>query len=561
MSRRSRPRVALRVEASLKIGSGHLMRCMALADALSQRGAVCHFLARSWGPQEALVRLKGHYVEVLPALKRLVPQSTPTEVVPYATWLEGSWEEDAEQTRAVLERVGAEWLVVDHYALAASWERAVRPATRHLLVIDDLADRPHDCDLLLDFNAHADMARRYMSRAEPAVHRLLGPSFALLRDEFVQVRHTQLPFAQRSSLFIGFGGADADNLTLRCVRAASALCAAGTPCDVVVGASYPHLDVLREVLASPDHASTRLHVATDQVARLMGCARMAVCGGGVSTWERMCLGLPSLVMAAAENQVEALCHLHAQGWIRLLGRATEVSDATLAEQIGTFWSQSAQLEAMARHGAAVVDGLGAARVVAEMLGRGASSVADDGSGLDTAPFPVFLAPLLDVHLPRLTVWKNDAALAQELAAHPESFSDSQVSDWRQRNAEDPNQLFLGIFAHGDGAVIGVARLMFIDWISGVAELGVFIGDGTARGRGLGRAAVCLLLQRAFDQLGLHRVFLKVLADNARAIRCYRTCGFVEEGLLRSHFLSGAIRHDMVVMGVLRTELTPWRARD
>jgi RimJ/RimL family protein N-acetyltransferase len=266
-------------------------------------------------------------------------------------------------------------------------------------------------------------------------------------------------------------------------------------------------------------------------------------------------------MAAAENQVDALRHLQAEGWIRLLGRVSEVSDAALAQQVQTLWNQPAQLEKMAAQGAAVVDGLGASRVAAEMLARGSRSAAQPAGPAGDAVLPVVLAPLSETHLERLTSWKNDAALARQIAAHPAQFSDSQVREWMQRQASDPNQVFLGIFAQTDGAVIGVARLMFIDWVSGVAELGIFIGDGIARGRGLGQAAVRLLLQRAFGPLGLHRVFLRVIASNEGAVGCYRACGFTEEGRLREHFLSDGVRHDMLVMGVLRTDTSQPRVRD
>lgn len=550
--------VAFRVEASARIGTGHLMRCLTLADALSRQGAVCHFLARDWGPLRALVQSRGHQTVALPAWSSGAGPVADPEAPPHVDWLGGPWQEDAEQTRLQLARIGASWLVVDHYALTAAWERAVRPATRHLMVIDDLADRPHDCDLLLDANAHPEPVQRYRHRVNPAARCLFGPRYALLRDEFLQARKAQPPFAQRRSLFIGFGGADADNLTLRSVRAAASLCAAGIPCDVVVGASYPYLDSLRQALAVPAHASTRLHVATDQVAQCMGQARMAVCGGGVSTWERMCMGLPSLVMAAADNQVEALRHLQDRGWIRLLGRASEVSDAMLAHEIQAFWQSSEALASMAGQGVAVVDGQGARRVVAEMQAfgpRAAGAVSGD------AQRPVFLAPLRERHLERLTAWKNDAGLAHQIAAHPAHFSGSEVGAWMQRNAADPDQLFLGIFTRADAAVIGLARLMFIDWVSGVAELGIFIGESTARGQGQGRAAVQLLLRRAFGQLGLHRVFLRVIVDNREAIRCYRACGFTEEGRLREHFMSRGARHDMLVMGVLRNEWSAATAHD
>jgi UDP-2,4-diacetamido-2,4,6-trideoxy-beta-L-altropyranose hydrolase len=549
--------VVFRVDASLHIGTGHLMRCLSLAAALSQRGARCHFVGRSWGGLAGLVQAQGHPVLTLPPS---VPQraresarSPQADDPPHAHWLDGDWQADAAQTLHLLGELDADWLVVDHYALAAPWERAVRTATRQLMVIDDLADRGHACDLLLDFNAYADAQQRYRPHVGNNTRCLLGPGYALLRAEFALARSAQPRFPHRDALFVGFGGADADNLSLRSLYAARALCRAGVPCDVVVGATYPFLEQLRRELEAPDFRTVRLHVASNQVAQLMARARLAVCGGGVSTWERLCLGLPALVVATADNQVPALSHLHAQGLIHLLGRAEDVGPERLEQELHRIWGQPDALAAMGQRAAGLVDGAGADRVVDEMLLRTVPAPVGAPTVPPEAAAPVFLAPLGSGHVPRLTAWKNDPAIAHQIAAHPARFSEADVLAWLERNAADPNQVFLGIFERHGGTVVGVARLMFIDWVSGVAELGIFIGDADARGRGQGRAAVAQLLQRAFDQLGLQRVFLKVMADNTAALRCYQACRFTHEGRLRSHFLSRGVHHDMLVMGILQAE--------
>lgn len=272
------------------------------------------------------------------------------------------------------------------------------------------------------------------------------------------------------------------------------------------------------------------------------------------------MGLPSLVLSTADNQVEALAHLHASAWARVLGKATDVSDETLKHEVDTFWRQTDLLAEMSTCCAAVVDGAGAERVADAMFGMGPARVGPNPLLDAQAPgclpgrvAPVFLAPLEAEHIARLTVWKNDPDIAHQIAAHPNRHSEADVQDWLARNASDPNQVLLGIFEPEGAQVVGVARLMYIDWLSGVAELGIFIGEAGLQGRGHGRVAVSQLLGRAFGQHGLQRVHLKVMSDNVAAIRCYEACGFVHEGRLRDHFMSRGVRYDMLVMGILRGE--------
>lgn len=559
-------RVAFRVDASLRIGAGHLMRCLSLAAALSKRGASCHFVSRFTGGMSALIALQGHRLiqlqTDLPAASHRMGFATAGNAVPpHADWLECDWLQDAQQTKTVLDKLKLDWLVVDHYALDAQWELYVQSCAGHLMVIDDLADRSHDCDLLLDFNEYPNSSTRYVDWINEHAECLLGPRYALLREEFAGVRKSQQPFSERARLFIGFGGADARNFTLESLHAARGILSSGTNCDVVVGAAYPHLDSLKSELADPSFRTVTLHVATSSVAALMGQARLAVCGGGVSTWERLCMGLPSLVIAVAMNQVEALRHLDTLGLIRLMGSQAGQTSTVLAAEMTSLWGQPDVLAEMSNRGCHLVDGLGADRVAEHMCQRSAVNSGKAMLRNSTASRPagnnmettIFLAPLDLSHVPRLTNWKNDRNLAHQIAAHPAQYSEDDVRAWLLRNSADQHQVLLGIFDQQDQEVIGVARLMFIDWISQVAELGVFIGDSAARGRRRGQEAVGLLLKHAFMDLGLERVYLRVMSDNLPAMRCYEACGFVREGTLRSHFVSEGARYDMLVMGILRNQ--------
>ena len=166
--------VAIRVDSSSQIGSGHVMRCLTLSDNLRERGADVVFVCREHvGHLCGFIEEKGYRVQRLPAP---VDVCTGLDWNRHASWLGVSREQDADETLEVLRGGGPyDWLIVDHYALDQKWEQCLRPMTRWLMVIDDLADRSHDCDLLLDQNYYPDQDRRYESRVPNGCEKLLGP--------------------------------------------------------------------------------------------------------------------------------------------------------------------------------------------------------------------------------------------------------------------------------------------------------------------------------------------------------------------------------------------------
>lgn len=269
------------------------MRCLTLAGELREKGADVSFLTRE---------LPGHLCDTMTALgfpvHRLPAPTTSAE-----SWLGVPWEVDREQTQETLAREeGADWLIVDHYGLDRNWESALRPWTQRLMVIDDLANRPHDCDVLLDQNLCAGMETRYEGLVPEACRQLIGPRYALLRPEFRLARSGLAPRdGQVRRLLIFFGGVDATNETAKALEALEQLALPDLEVDVVVGASNPHQDMLR---AHCERAPrTSLHVAVQHMATLMAQADLAIGAGGTTTWERCYLGLPALILTLADNQV------------------------------------------------------------------------------------------------------------------------------------------------------------------------------------------------------------------------------------------------------------------
>ena len=206
--------IAFRTDASLDIGTGHVMRCLTLAALLQEAGATCRFICRDHpGNLIELIRTRGFEVQTLARQKTV--QDTESAQETYADWLGANWETDAQQTETALGDIIVDWLVVDHYALDTGWEKQLRSTCRGLMVIDDLANRNHDCDLLLDQNL-GRVASDYANLVPQNCALLIGPAYALLRPEFSA--HRQASLARRNAanlkrLLITMGGVDKDNAT------------------------------------------------------------------------------------------------------------------------------------------------------------------------------------------------------------------------------------------------------------------------------------------------------------------------------------------------------------
>lgn len=318
-------KIAFRADASLQIGTGHVMRCLTLADALAARGAECAFICRAHpGNLLDLIRSKGHSAHALPLSAAAGANSFATESTPqspaHSHWLGATQSEDAAACAAILAELQPYWLIVDHYALDARWEEFLKQYCRKLLVIDDLADRPHACDLLLDqtFGRQPEDYRTWV----PADCRLLcGSQYALLRPEFAALRPYSLQRRtepQLRHLLITMGGVDKDNATGQILKV---LRDSPLPVDcritVVMGATAPWLaEVQRLAQAMP--WPTQVRVGVSDMAQLMADSDLAIGAAGATSWERCCLGLPTAMMVLADNQRYAASLLDKAGAVRML---------------------------------------------------------------------------------------------------------------------------------------------------------------------------------------------------------------------------------------------------
>ncbi|CAG0949770.1 UDP-2,4-diacetamido-2,4, 6-trideoxy-beta-L-altropyranose hydrolase [Anaerolineales bacterium] len=351
--------VVFRVDASSRMGIGHFMRCLTLAETLRERGAQIRFVCREHkGNLIALLQQKAMPVTVLPA--PAINDTTSGE--DYAAWLGVTQAEDAKQTIEALNGEKPDWLVVDHYGLDVEWEQRLRPHVSKLMVIDDLANRRHDCDVLLDQNYSAEGEQRYAGLVPGACKLLVGPRYALLRPEYVAHRKTlRVRDGQVRRVLVFFGGTDQQNVTGMALEALSYPDLRHLKVDVVVGANNPHRDSIEQQVLRRPH--TTLHASRPHLADLMAQADLALGAGGATTWERMCLGLPSIVISIAENQRPASEALAEARLIHYAGHFPDIKTDHLTQLLMRQSHATEKLAELSTNNQLQVDGLGTLRLV------------------------------------------------------------------------------------------------------------------------------------------------------------------------------------------------------
>lgn len=340
--------MAIRVDASPAIGIGHLMRCLTLADAVRASGGSATFLTGplpdAWG---AMVRQRGH---------GLLESSADVA---------SGGDADVRWSAGHLARESPQWLVVDNYRIGAAWESAVAPAGCRVMVIDDLADRRHACDVLLDQNLIPEQHARHHALVPARCRLLFGPAYALLRPEYAE-RRTAVVRESREirRVLVFFGGSDPARLTERALEALSDPACASWQVDVVCGADPDRRSAI-ETLARA-RARTMVWGPRDHLADLMAGADASLGAGGSTTWERMCLGVASIVVTVADNQVPLAAALAQDNLIVLLGPAERVTReemrrALLLLAAGQGWPD-------VQRGMSLSDGRGVERVMAVLQG-------------------------------------------------------------------------------------------------------------------------------------------------------------------------------------------------
>lgn len=505
-----------RADASLQIGSGHVMRCLTLADALSARGVRSHFICQDLGGDLVdLVGARGYGVSVIRSRSDLGPAvSASQNKDSSADWSSIDQVEDARATAAVLGDDICDWLVVDHYSLAAEWEQMMRPHCRRLLVIDDLAHRHHNCDVLVNQNLGRTTAD-YVNLVPSGCLLLIGAQYALLRPEFSKLREYSL--RRRSPprlkhLLVSMGGVDQDNATGAVLEA---LKRTDLPSDctitVVLGLRAPWLEKVKaQASTMPWNCVVRVNI--DGMAKIIADSDLVIGAVGGTAWERCCLGAPSLLVVLAENQRSGATALDASGSGRLLGEIEDIS-SNLPQAVMSLM-EGHQLQSMSEAAADVCDGLGSFRVLKHMC-----SVEPGGSESDEG---CRVRPMREGDLRNVLDWRNSVEVRRYMYSQ-HVITESEHLDWFARASVDPMRELL--IAEDAGAALGFVQ--FTRQEGGNAALwGFYTVPGSPKGtrRKMGRAA----LDYAFGTLKVRKVVGEALAINEASIRFHRSLGFTEK---------------------------------
>jgi UDP-2,4-diacetamido-2,4,6-trideoxy-beta-L-altropyranose hydrolase len=463
--------IVFRVDASERIGTGHFMRCLTLADALHRAGAITRFICRHLTSALAEMALsRGHELRMLPA-----EPAPAADASPYGAWLGTTQAADAEATISALADVPCwDWLVVDHYALDEEWEKKLYPSTDKLLVIDDLANRRHRCDVLLDQNLQTTVTDRYKDLVPETARKFIGPRFALLRPEFREARKARGRNTEKQRLNIFFGGTDPTGATVMALDVIGAMTNRCFAVDAIAGRDSAQLEEINRRCVAL--ANTALHVQPPSMAALFSAATLALGAGGATSWERCCLGLPTVIISVAQNQQNGSAALARARAAVNLGPLERVSPTNLASMLLRLIAKPRLLASIGRRASALVDGRGTERVALYIM----------QSNITLAP-----ADIADAEI--TWTWRNHPA-TRRFFHDPAPIAHGHHLEWWRLSLESPT------------------RSLLIAWC-GPQRIGVLRFDCQDR-----EALVSIYLDPDLTGIGLGKI---VLTEGSRWLRCHR----------------------------------------
>ena len=527
----------IRADASLQIGSGHIMRCLTLAHKLRQHHHRVAFITRAHqGHLADTIRQQGFDCILLPLPDHAttsaqpqrqpetacneLPPSPPAPAIPHAAWLATSQAQDITDCAPHIRALAPDWIICDHYALAAAWQTAARALCHSkIMVIDDLHDRAHDADLLLDQN-HAHTAADYAPLVPPSCRILTGTRYALLRDEFAQHRtislhqratpparqpETALPHSQ--NILINLGGVDKDNHTLAVLQALSAyvsgsLKALPIRATIIMGATAPHLASVQRYAATAPYPGQVIANAHN-MAELMTQATWAIGAAGSTSWERCALGVPTLLLTIADNQRSIAAQLQRAGAALAL-EASQIHSPAFQATL-THLMQPENQHRLSQAAAQLCDAHGAERVAQHI------------AQLTAAP-QAQLRPATAADCARIHAWRNHPSI-RAMMFQPDPIPLPQHQAWFAAQLANPSfKMYvytLGNTPQGYGSLKRIAPHAY--------EWGFYLAPSCPRGNG---SILCnLLLQRAFGELGASTVHGQALRHNTASIALHRKLNF------------------------------------
>ena len=479
----------LRTDASVELGNGHIIRCLALADALASGDWLCLFAV---GPET---------LTVFPAI-----QDTDHSVL----LVECDEEEEPGFIQKSLEQPCA-LLVVDHYQRDARFEAACRTWAGGIAVIDDLSDRRHECDVLLDQNQlRAEEVYRSLIPSEAIV--LAGPDYAMLRQQFFSLKYEALKkfnqADQVKNIFVSFGSTDLQNFSSVALQVISEISSSIT-IDVSIGSRAPNLKSLQS-LGRELSNDVKIHVDHVDMVGLMMKADIAVGAAGLTAWERCCIGLPSIAVITAENQQHLAIELHNHGAATVIeGQSSDTRGALLSAAKSLIKEPKKRINMSVRAGL-LCDGLGAGRVAQAIT----SIVTPNVNNVCLRP-----AGIKDAGI--MYEWQSSPGMRQYFR-NPEIPTWQKHVSWLSEKLNDPECIFSIILYKQKPA--GLVRLDLADSSEKIHfEVSLLVSQDKKR-LGIGKAALLCARQMAPNSI----FHAEISPDNKASDALFKSLGYLPE---------------------------------
>lgn len=492
--------ICFRVDASSDVGTGHIMRCITLALELKKYGFYIRFVCRH-SPEHLRDLIRQDFdLIVLPA--RLTHDADFK--LRHADWLGVTQEQDANDFVSVNSDRLWRWIVVDNYSLDTVWEAAVRErlSGSKLLVIDDLADRVHDCDVLLDQNICINPDRAYTNKLPKKCIKLIGPRFALLRESFrVYRKENVICPTTVGSILVFFGGIDKLNLTSKVIEMLACSIDFEGKVNVVVGADHPDIAGIKNQCREYHFTC---YVQTNKMAALMASADLFIGAGGTSIWERCYIGLPGVVIATAHNQERQVVNCAKKGVLLSQEIGEDLIDR-LSAHVRTLIHNVHLRQIMAENSIRLVDSFGASRVSRLMIGS-----------------EITVRQATKKDMKSTYTWRNDTVV--RASSKNNALVDERDHEvWFESVLNDRHRtLMIGELA---GVTVGVVRC---DFSGDRGMISIYLVPDNSRVRGLGGA----LLRECEDWITKNHSECKVLvaeilADNIRSENMFVNSGYLK----------------------------------
>lgn len=361
--------VYIRADASIHIGAASVLRCLTLAEHLRRNRIRVRFVCRDLtGNLIDYVKSKDYEVIVLPQVGNS-DTFLGTETFVRESRLEVPWFIDAEQTIELLqdEASSVDWFIIDHYALDHRYETSIQPYVNKIMVINELADRRHQCDLLLDFNYYEDMSLRYDGLVPESCVTLLGPKYAILGTEMIDHSYLLKPYdGSIQRIAIVFGSLDQAGETVKALRALLPVVMEKKELQVNVhlGKYNPYAEQVKELCwQMPD---CRYYGHLGGIMEFTARPDLTISSVGMEMWDSCVMGIPNIAIAASHHQHNMAEHTAAAGAIYYLGMSNEVTSTSIQKHLMILMNNPLECLRISKNAMKLVDGLGAERIYKEL---------------------------------------------------------------------------------------------------------------------------------------------------------------------------------------------------